>query len=224
MILPGRKPVFLCLCLILLASGSGFSQLWYLTRGMLAQDERAWGVDTDADGNIYWSVEQKDKWPYWYYNIILYKIAPDRRQLWQSPSWGGAFNDIAFVTKVSGSSVYQAGRIDSTANPNLGDALVVSMSAIDGSYNWHYAYDQGFGYEEIDGISARPVTWAGQISRASMGTWVWPVSAGSTAPWNGAQPGAAACTTTGWVSPWVPIPCCMLLAIPAASGRDRSFI
>lgn len=128
-------------------------QLWYLTRGMPAQDERAWGVDTDTLGNIFWAVEQKDQWPNWYYNIFLYKIDPDGRQLFQGPSWGGAFNDIAFVTKVSGPSVFLAGRIDSTINPSLGDALVVSFRTNDGAYNWHYAYDQESGYEEIDGIS-----------------------------------------------------------------------
>jgi len=127
------KRILVFLILTMAAYAPARCQLWYLTRGIAAQDERAWGVDTDTDGNIYWSVEQKDVWPFWYYNIILYKISPDGRQLWQSPSWGGAFNEIAFVTKVSGSSVYLAGRLDSTANPNLGNALVVSMKASDGS-------------------------------------------------------------------------------------------
>ncbi|MFH0760635.1 MAG: T9SS type A sorting domain-containing protein [Bacteroidota bacterium] len=141
---------------LLLAPAAGYCQLWFATRGQAAQDDRAWGVDTDSAGNIYWSVEQKDLWPYWYYNIYLYKITPEGNQVWQTPSWGGLFNDIAFVTKVSGSSVYLAGRIDSTANPNLGDALVVCRNASDGNYRWHYTYDQGFGYEEIDGISIQP--------------------------------------------------------------------
>jgi len=142
--------------LIMLIPGAGFSQLWFATRGQAGQDDRAWGVDTDPAGNIYWSVEQKDLWPYWYYNIFLYKITPEGNQVWQSPSWGCLFNDIAFVTKVSGTCVYVAGRIDSTANLNLGDALVVCRDASDGSYKWHYTYDQGFGYEEIDGISIQP--------------------------------------------------------------------
>jgi hypothetical protein len=150
------KCKWLILLFLLVSYSQAHCQLWFLTRGMPAQDERAWGIDTDMDGNIYWSVEQKDLWPYWYYNISVYKIDPDSRQVWQSPSWGGLFNDIAFVTKVSGSVVYIAGRTDSTADPNQGDVLVATLNSSDGIFNWHYTFDQGFGYEEVDGISIQP--------------------------------------------------------------------
>lgn len=56
--------------LLILSSFYSYSQLWYITQG-LNTDEVAWGVDTDDAGNIYWSVEQKNDFPYWYYNIVL---------------------------------------------------------------------------------------------------------------------------------------------------------
>jgi hypothetical protein len=144
----------LLLLLILLLVSNSFAQLWYLTRGLSNQDERAWGVDVDNAGNIYWAVEEKDQWPYWYYNVFLFKIDPDGRQIWQSDSWGWTFNEIAFITKVSGANVYLGGRFDSTAaiDGSGGNALVLSYNVTDGNYNWHYIWDQGFGYEEIDGL------------------------------------------------------------------------
>ncbi|OWY21982.1 T9SS C-terminal target domain-containing protein [Sphingobacteriales bacterium UPWRP_1] len=149
--------VTLVCCMLLLCTFQPlFAQLWYTTRGLTGED-RAWAVATDAEGNIYWAVEQKDQFPYWYYNIVLYKIEPSTGQtIWQSPSWGGAFNDIAFVAKVSGNRVYLGGRQDSTALPNTGDALLLCYQTETGSLNWHNVWSRGFGYEEIDGLAIEP--------------------------------------------------------------------
>lgn len=147
--------------LIFLLEFSGFccsqSSLWYITRGFSGRGEEAWGVDTDSAGNIYWAVERKDQWPYWYYNITLYKIAPDSQQIWQSPSWGNGtgFNDIAFITKVDGQRVFLAGRTDSAAVPTSGDALVMCYDAGSGQLIWTANLTQGadYGYQEIDGVA-----------------------------------------------------------------------
>ncbi|RQW05252.1 hypothetical protein EH222_10205, partial [candidate division KSB1 bacterium] len=148
-----KANLFLFLLVPFLVSSS-FAQLWYTTRGLANQDERAWGADVDSTGNVYWAVEEKDKWPHWYFNILLFKIDSDGRQIWQSDSWGESFNDIAFVTHVKGSNVYLGGRLDSTAalDGSGGNALVLCCDASNGNYNWHYVWDQGFGYEEIDGL------------------------------------------------------------------------
>jgi hypothetical protein len=133
------------------------AQLWYITRG-LSTNEVAWGVDVDSEGNIYWAVEEKDQWPYWYFNILLFKIDSDARQVWQSDSFGGAFNEIAFKVTVKDSAVYLSGRADSTGNPASGDALVLSYKIINGGFNWQYTYNPvpDFGYEEIDGLIVQP--------------------------------------------------------------------
>ena len=87
------------LILFLFCINNSNAQLWYITRGLVT-DEVAWGVDVDNAGNIYWTVEQKDQWPYWYYNIYLYKISPDGQEIWQANQYGGDFNEIAFTTIV----------------------------------------------------------------------------------------------------------------------------
>lgn len=128
------------------------AQTWYITRG-LSTDEVAWGVDVDAEDNVYWAVEEKNEFPYWYYNINLFKINPSGQQIWQSEPWGETFNDIAFKVTVEGSNVYLSGRIDSTALPNSGDALVLSYTT-NGNLNWQYHFNAlpDYGYEEIDGL------------------------------------------------------------------------
>ncbi len=143
--------MLICVPLLLIPAASP-CQLWYITRGLDDQDERAWAVDTDPDGNACWGVMEKDVWPHWYYNIVMYKIAPDSREIWRSDSWGWTFNDLAFVSHVRDSVLYVGGRMDSTANPDMGDALLLCFDARTGKHNWSYIWDQGFGYEEIDGV------------------------------------------------------------------------
>jgi hypothetical protein len=153
-----KRSFILLFILIQLFISKSYAQLWFITRGLPNQDERAWGVDTDSSGNIYWAVEEKNPWPYWYFDIFLYKINSDSNQIWQSSSWGSTFNDIAFITKVKGNNVYLAGRSD--ASPEIdgrgGNALVLNYNTDNGYFNWQYIWDQGFGYEEIDGLTVQP--------------------------------------------------------------------
>ena len=151
-----RIPVLIISGVLILANTVS-GQLWYITRG-LSTDEVAWGVDADEEGNIYWAVEQKDQWPYWYYNIILFKINPNAQQIWQSNSIEGAYNEIAFKVSVSDSSVYLSGRADSSGLPTSGDALVISCKTNNGDFNWQYIYNPvtDYGYEEIDGLIVQP--------------------------------------------------------------------
>ncbi len=135
---------------------TSFGQLWYITRG-LSTNEVAWGIDVDSVGNIYWAVEEKNQWPYNYFNIYLYKINPEGQQIWQSSPYGWTYNDIAFVVKVKGQNVYLAGRKDSTWLP-IGDALVLNYNALNGGFNWDYIYNPvpDYGYEEIDDLIVQP--------------------------------------------------------------------
>jgi len=148
----------LLLFLIQFFVSNSSAQLWYITRGLPNQDERAWGVDVDSAGNVFWAVEEKDQLPHWYFNILLFKMNSNGQQIWQSDSWGWTYNEIAFITKVEGASVYLGGRFDSTGaiDGSGGNALVLSYNASNGHYNWHYIWDQGYGYEEIDGLIVQP--------------------------------------------------------------------
>lgn len=89
---------------------------------------------------------------------MLFKIDPYGRQLWQSNSWGWTYNEIAFIVKTHGNNVYLGGRIDSTAalDGSGGNALVLCYDKTYGALSWNYVWDQGFGYEEIDGLIVQP--------------------------------------------------------------------
>ncbi|OFX38129.1 MAG: hypothetical protein A2X08_08960 [Bacteroidetes bacterium GWA2_32_17] len=152
-----NKKTFTLIILIQLFVANSFGQLWYLTRG-LSTDELAWAVDADSTGNIYWAIEEKNQFPYWYYNIILFKIAPDAQQIWQSTPFGSIYNDIAFKTTVHGSSVYLSGRTDSTGANSSADGLVLSYNTSNAALNWQYIYSPipDYGYEEIDGLNVQP--------------------------------------------------------------------
>jgi hypothetical protein len=152
-----NKKIFTLFFLLQIFAANSYGQLWYITRG-LSTDEVAWGIDVDSAGNIYWAVEEKNQWPYWYFNIFLFKIDPNGQQIWQNSPFGGTYNDIAFVVKVKGQNVYLAGRTDSTLNPVSGDVLVLSYDKSNGGLNWQYIYNPvpDNGYEEIDGLLVHP--------------------------------------------------------------------
>jgi hypothetical protein len=136
---------------------NSFGQLWYITSGLSADDD-AWGVDVDSAGNVYWAVEEKDQWPYWYFNIFFFKIDSSAHQVWQNPPWGGTYNDIAFITTVKNSKVYLSGRADSNTSPTSGDALVLSYDNLNGGFNWQYNFNPvpDYGYQEIDDLISQP--------------------------------------------------------------------
>ncbi len=146
--------IFIGICFFPIKS---YSQLWYVTKG-LSTDEVAWGVDVDNVGNVYWAIAEKDVWPFWYYNILLFKIDPNAQQVWQSASYGAANNDIGFKVTVKAPVVYVSGRADSTGSNVSGDGLVLSYNMNSGGLNWEYRYNPipDYGYEEIDGLEVQP--------------------------------------------------------------------
>lgn len=141
--------------LIQLFISSSFAQLWYITHG-LSTDDEAWAVAVDSAGFVYWAVEEKNQWPFWYFNIFLFKIDSTGHQIWQSAPYGGTYNELAYIANVHGNKVYLGGRTDTFGAVDSADALVVCYNTSDGSLNWDYRYDQGFGYEEVDGLLIQP--------------------------------------------------------------------
>ncbi len=123
--------------------------LWYLTRGAANTDE-AWAVDLDPQGNIYWATHQAAPGPWT--DMIIYKLAPDGTELWKA-RWGGQWGEQAFVITVVGPVVYVGGLTQhGPAYPHDADMAVIALSADDGALLWQFTWDQGFGYEEVDGL------------------------------------------------------------------------
>lgn len=144
----------IAICIMWFFTEFSSAQTWFTTRGLEKQDERAWAIATDQEGNLFWALAEKNAWPYWYYNIVLFKLDAEGKQVWQSDPWGWTFNEIAFIAVSADSVIYLGGRFDSTAalDGRGANALVMAYDALSGSYLWSYQWDQGFGYEEIDGL------------------------------------------------------------------------
>ena len=148
------KLVFCLFFLIISFNSVSYSQssLWYITRGGQSQDQ-AWGVDTDSSGNIYLSTCEIQLYS-WYWDIFLYKFSPDGKQIFKSSPWGNQFNDKSFICLVKSPFVFIAGRTDTSTNLESANLLVLAYDMNDGRLIWEFKWDQGYGYEEVDGLKA----------------------------------------------------------------------
>jgi hypothetical protein len=125
--------------------------LWYQVRGTRGT-EQSWGVDTDAQGNIYMALFQGTP-----YDWFIYKLAPDGKEIWHQ-QWGRPWNDQPFIVVVAEPYVYIGG--NSEHGPNLSvartttDLAVIALRTSDGALVWVRTYDYGVGYDETDGLAA----------------------------------------------------------------------
>lgn len=123
--------------------------LWYLTRGGANTDE-AWGIDIDPEGNVYLATHQTDPgpWP----DMIIFKLAPNGAEIWKT-RWGGQWGEQAFVVTVSGPMVYIGGLTQhGPGYPHDADMAIIALNTGDGTLQWQFTWDQGYGYEEVDGL------------------------------------------------------------------------
>lgn len=146
--------LFQLFIIILLFSCTSQSQssVWYLTRGEQNQNQ-AWGVDIDSAGFIYLSSCEIQLYS-WFWDIFLYKFSADGKQIFRSEPYGGLFNDKAFITIVKSPYVFVAGRTDTSVNLESANILVLAYDIYNGRLLWEFKWDQGYGYEEVDGLKA----------------------------------------------------------------------
>lgn len=121
---------------------------WFLTRGGPNTDG-AWAVTTDSVGNIYLGDHETVPGPW--SDDYLYRSTPDGQEVWKS-RWGGSWNDQAFILAVCGDRIYMGGRTDKQLALTSGDMAVVAFDLKDGHKIWEFTWDQGYGYEEVDGL------------------------------------------------------------------------
>jgi hypothetical protein len=123
--------------------------VWYLTRGE-AWADKGWGVDVDLAGNIYLAgLEQH--FGELYTDIGIYKFSPEGIQLWYTP-WGRDYTDKAFVVAASAPYVYVGGLTQTGVWFNSADMLILKLNAMSGAVIDEFTWDQGYGYEEVDGL------------------------------------------------------------------------
>lgn len=110
----------------------------------------AWGLDIH-NGSIYWAVSQTMSGSQM--DISLHQYDTDGSQSWAKEVVANQFTDQAYYLTVTDSISYIGGR---TCKAAFGiescDALIVKTDANSGTPISEINWDQGFGYEEVDGI------------------------------------------------------------------------
>ncbi len=127
-------------------------ELWYNTRGE-AKSDQAWGVDVDSAGNIYTAGYYQSPASSLFYDMVIYKFAPDGTELWRT-QWGGGLEEKAFVVWVEEPVVYVGGTQHTSAALDQADMAVLALDMQTGQVLWSFTWGQGFGYEEVDGLVA----------------------------------------------------------------------
>jgi hypothetical protein len=122
---------------------------WNVTYGGLRADE-GWGVAVDGQHNVYFV--GFDRIASVTADVFLWKLSPDGVVLWNA-SWGGAYDDEAFVVTVADESVYVGGRTFSNFSLASADMFLLKFSAANGSLVWSRTWDGGHGYDEVDGLA-----------------------------------------------------------------------
>lgn len=110
----------------------------------------AWGLDIH-NGKIYWAVSQT--MPGSQMDIFLHQYNTDGSQNWAEEVVSNQYTDQAYFLTITDSVAYIGGR---TCRKPVGitscDALIAKTDANAGSPITETSWDQGFGYEEVDGI------------------------------------------------------------------------
>jgi len=123
---------------------------WNITYGGSRADE-GWGVALDAEHNVYFA--GFDRIAAATANVFLRKLTPDGVSLWNA-SWGGPFDDEAFVVTVRDGYVYVGGRAFTSFSLASSDMFILRFYAVNGSLAWSQTWDGGHGYDEVDGLVA----------------------------------------------------------------------
>jgi len=139
--------------------------LWNITRGGPRADE-GWAVAVDGEGNVYFS--GYDRIARVTADVFLRKFSPNGTELWHV-SWGGAFDDEAFIVTVQNGFVYVGGRTFKSFLLTSADMFVLKFHASNGSLVWSRTWDGGVGYDEVDGlvVDGDSVYVAGWVTGAS---------------------------------------------------------
>jgi hypothetical protein len=123
--------------------------LWNITHGGPRTDE-GWGVAVDDNHDVYFT--GLDRMSGATADVFLCKFAPEGVELWNT-TWGGLFDDEAFVVTTQNRYVYVGGRTFTSFSLNSANMLVLKFYASNGSLVWSRTWDGGNGYDEVDGLA-----------------------------------------------------------------------
>ncbi len=121
---------------------------WTDLHGGPGADE-SWSVAVDSAGYVYFA--GFDRISSATANIFLRKLTPDGSEVWNA-SWGGPFDDEAFVATVGDDYVYLGGRTVKSFDLASSNMTILKFYASNGSLAWSRTWDGGYGYDEVDGL------------------------------------------------------------------------
>ncbi len=127
------------------------TSLWLRVAGD-AKTDQSWAVETDAQGNLYWGTFQQAPGDL-FSDMVIYKFDAAGNPQWER-RWGGQFQEKLFILAVSPPYLLVGGEQDHSLNIAQSDMIVLALDLGDGHIVWEFSYDQGFGYEEVDGLVA----------------------------------------------------------------------
>ena len=126
------------------------TDLWYLTRGE-AKSDQLWGIDTDSQGNIYTAGYFQSPASEPFFDMAIYKFDALGNEVWRT-QWGDRFEQKAFIVVVHEPYVYIGGTSRPSISLTESDMALLSLDMESGALMWDFTWDQGFGYEELDGL------------------------------------------------------------------------
>jgi hypothetical protein len=124
--------------------------LWYVTRGEAKMDQ-LWGVDVDSQGNIYTAGLFQSPPTKPFFDVVVYKFAPDGTELWRT-QWGDQFQEKAFIVTVSEPYVFVGGEANNSFSLLDSKMLLLALDVNDGHVIWKFDWGSGTGYHELDGL------------------------------------------------------------------------
>lgn len=125
--------------------------LWMRLAGESKADQ-SWAVTSDAQGDLYWGTFQQTPGEL-FSDMVIYKFAPDGSLIWES-RYGGDFQEKLFILALSPPYLLAGGEQDDSLDITQSDMVVLALDLQDGDLAWEFTYDQGYGYEEVDGLVA----------------------------------------------------------------------
>lgn len=117
----------------------------------------AWGIDADNAGNIYWAPNLTQPGIFQGLDVLLYRLDADSNEIWATPTvYADLHAQQTYIVTLTEDVVYLGGRdcFEFTLDPNLPfcDMFVLAVNPSTGDTLWSTTWDQGFGYEEVDGL------------------------------------------------------------------------
>lgn len=121
---------------------------WFVTRGGPATDE-SWGVDLAPNGDVLVAAHQSAplQWP----DAHVYRFASDGTEIWHT-SFGSNLPELLYIAQLADGILYVGGSQYQGVSPTSADALLAALDPETGELLWTFVWDQGWGYEEIDGM------------------------------------------------------------------------